>query len=98
MAPARFSALAPTAQWQAVIQLRGDMVRRLGRSAASLSWWHCAILAADPVVEWSGDQHTAIVRHGQMLLDFMARCYLVAPRASAATPDFVDEELLALLP
>ncbi len=94
MAPARFSALAPAAQWQAVIQLRCDMVHRLGRSAASLSWWHRAILAADPVVEWSGDQRTAIVQRGQTFLDFVARCYLVAPRRT----DAVDEELLALLP
>ncbi|GAA3968783.1 hypothetical protein [Hymenobacter antarcticus] len=98
MTTTSFSALPPAAQWQAVIQLRCDMVRRLGRSAASISWWHRAILAADPVLEWSADQHTAVVRRGQTLLDFMARCYLVTPRASAATPDAVDEELLALLP
>lgn len=94
MAPARFSALAPAAQWQAVIQLRGDMVRRLGRSAASLAWWHRAVLAADPLLEWSADQRTAIVHRGQAFLDFVARCYLVAPRR----PDAVDDELLALLP
>ncbi|MBU6120415.1 hypothetical protein [Hymenobacter siberiensis] len=98
MTTTSFSALSPAAQWQAVIQLRCDMVRRLGRSAASLSWWHRAILAADPVVEWSADQHTAVVHQGQVLLDFMARCYLVTPRASAVRPDAVDEELLALLP
>ena len=97
MTTTSFSALSPAAQWQAVIQLRCDMVRRLGRSTASLSWWYRAILAADPVVERSGDQHTAIVRRGQTMLDFMARCYLVTPRVSAIWPDVVDEELLALL-
>lgn len=51
MTTTSFSALSPAAQWQAVIQLRCDMVRRLGRSVASLAWWHRAILAADPVLE-----------------------------------------------
>lgn len=97
MVPTRFSALSPAAQWQAVIQLRRDIVRRLGRSVASLTWWHRAVLAADPALEWSGDQRTAIVHRGQALLDFIARCYLVAPR-SAAPADAMDEELLALLP
>lgn len=98
MANIHFSALSPAAQWQAVIQLRCDIVRRLGRSAASLAWWHRAMLVADPVVEWSGDQQRATVRRGQELLDFIARCYLVTPRASVIRPDAVDEELLALLP
>lgn len=98
MAPARFSALSPAAQWQFLIPLRCDTVRRLGRSAALLAWWHRALLAADPMLEWSADQRTAIVRRGQVLLDFIARCYLVAPHASATTLDFVDEEQLALLP
>jgi len=98
MTTTSFSALSPAAQWQAVIQLRCDMVHRLGRSAASLSWWHRAILTADPVLEWSADQRTAIVRRGQTMLDFMARCYLVTPRAQAVRPDAVDQELLALLP
>ena len=94
MANIRFSALSPAAQWQAVIPLRCDIVRRLGRSAASLAWWHRAVLAADPLLEWSGDQRTAIVHRGQTFLDFVARCYLVAPRRA----DAVDEELLALMP
>ncbi|MDQ2770854.1 MAG: hypothetical protein M3Y54_10170 [Bacteroidota bacterium] len=98
MSTISFSALPTAAQWQTVIQLRRDIVRRLGRSVASLSWWHRAILAADPVLDWSAEQRTAIVRRGQTLLDFMARCYLVTPRASATAPDAVDEELLALLP
>ena len=93
-----FSALSPAAQWQAVLQLRATWCSRLGRSAASLAWWHRAILAADPVLEWSAEQRTAIVRRGQALLDRMARCYLVAPLAAAAGPTAVDEELLALLP
>lgn len=74
------------------------MVYCLGRSAASLSWWHRTILAADPVLDWSADQRTAIVHQGQTLLDFTARCYLVTPRAWAVKPDAMDEELLAQLP
>ena len=90
-----FSALSPEAQLLAVRQLRGDIVRRLGRSEASLAWWRRAVLAADPVLEWSSDQGTAIVRRGQALLDRVARCYLVA---APPVPDPIDEELLALLP
>lgn len=96
-----FSALPHAAQWQAVRQLRRDIVRRLGQSVASLTWWHRAVLAADPVLEWSADQRTAIVRRGQSLLDRVARCYLVAPVSEAgqtAAPDRIDEELLTLLP
>ena len=99
MTTTSFSALSPAAQWQVVIQLRCDMVYCLGRSAASLSWWHRTILAADPVLDWSAaDQRTAIVNQGQTLLDFTARCYLVTPRAWAVKPDAMDEELLAQLP
>jgi hypothetical protein len=96
-----FSALPADAQLRAVCQLRRAMVGRLGRSVASLAWWRQAVLAADPVLEWSADQGTAIVRRGQALLDRVARCYLVAPlpaEAHTAQPDPIDEELLALLP
>lgn len=90
-----FSALSPAAQLQAVHQLRRDTVRRLGHSGASLAWWWQALLAADPVLEWSAEQGTAIVRRGQALLDRVARCYLVT---RPPVPDLIDEELLALLP
>ena len=90
-----FSALSPAAQLLAVRQLRRDIVRRLGHSGASLAWWRRAVLAADPVLEWSAGRGTAIVRRGQTLLDQMARCYLVT---RSPVPDFIDEELLALLP
>ncbi|WP_310391891.1 hypothetical protein [Hymenobacter sp.] len=90
-----FSALSPAAQLLAVRPLRRDMVRRLGPSDASLLWWRQAVLAADPVLEWSADRGTAIVRRGQALLDRVARCYLVT---RPPVPDLIDEELLALLP
>ncbi len=90
-----FSALSPAAQLLAVRPLRRDIVRRLGHSDASLRWWQQAVLAADPVLEWSEDQGTAIVRRGQALLDRMARCYLMP---CPPVPDLIDEELLALLP
>jgi hypothetical protein len=90
-----FSALSPDAQLLAVRQLRLDIMRRLGHSGASLVWWRRAVLVADPVLEWSSDQGTAIVRRGQALLDRVARCYLVT---RSSVPDPIDEELLALLP
>lgn len=90
-----FSALSDTAQQRALLQLRRDIVRRLGHSGASLLWWQRAVLAADPVLEWSADQGTATVRRGQALLDRVARCYLMA---TPPVPDRIDEELLALLP
>ena len=92
-----FSALPLAAQWRAVNQLRRDIVRRLGQSTASLAWWHRAVLEADPVLEWPAAQGPAIVRRGKALLDRVARCYLVTPRATSAA-DSIDEELLALLP
>ncbi|MBF9221256.1 hypothetical protein [Hymenobacter ruricola] len=93
-----FSALPLAAQWRAVIQLRRDIVRRLGRSSAPLAWWHRAVLEANPVLEWPAAHGPAVVRRGKALLDRVARCYLVTPLATPATADPIDEELLALLP
>jgi hypothetical protein len=94
-----FSALPLKAQWRTVRQLRHAMVRRLGRSTASLTWWRRALLEANPKVEWPAGPGPAIVRRGQALLDRVVRCYLVlTPADRAVQPDPIDEELLALLP